>query len=75
MGIVQSMNRPGKPTDNAHIESCFHSFKSEVIHGNQFHTEMQLRETIRRYVAYYNRMRVHSALQYRSPVNFERMRA
>jgi transposase InsO family protein len=75
MGIVQSMNRPGKPTDNAHIESCFHSFKSEVIHGNQFHSEPQLRETIRRYVTYYNRIRVHSALQYRSPIDFERMRA
>jgi putative transposase len=74
-GIVQSMNRPGKPTDNAHMESCFHSLKSDVIHGQQFHSDEQLRATIRRYLAYYNRTRAHSALDYRSPVDFERMRA
>ena len=74
-GIVQSMNRPGKPTDNAHMESFFHSLKSDVIHGRRFQTEAQLRDTIRRYVAYYNRIRVHSALDYRSPIDFERMRA
>jgi transposase InsO family protein len=75
VGIVQSMNRPGKPTDNAHMESFFHSLKSDVIHGQQFHSEELLRETIRRYVAYYNRTRAHSALDYRSPIDFERMRA
>jgi putative transposase len=75
VGIVQSMNRPGKPTDNAHMESCFHSLKSDVIHGQQFQSELLLRETIRRYVAYYNRTRAHSALDYRSPIDFERMRA
>ena len=75
VGIVQSMNRPGKPTDNAHMESCFHSLKSDVIHGQQFHSEQMLRGTLRRYVAYYNRTRAHSALDYRSPIDFERMRA
>jgi putative transposase len=75
LGIVQSMNRPGKPTDNAHMESCFHSFKSDVIHGQRFRGEEQLRTTIRSYVCYYNGIRAHSALEYRSPINFERMRA
>jgi transposase InsO family protein len=75
LGMVQSMNRPGKPTDNAHMESFFHSLKSDVIHGQRFHDEAQLRDTIRRYVVYYNRIRVHSALDYHSPIDFERMRA
>ena len=57
------------------MESFFHSLKSDVIHGRRFQTEAQLRDTIRRYVAYYNRIRVHSALDYRSPIDFERMRA
>jgi putative transposase len=33
LGITQSMNRPGKVTDNAFIESFFHSMKSEVMHS------------------------------------------
>ena len=75
VGIVQSMNRPGKPTDNAHMESFFHSLKSDVIHGQKFDSEVQLRQTLRRYIAYYNRIRAHSALDYRSPIDFERMSA
>jgi transposase InsO family protein len=75
VGIVQSMNRPGKPTDNAHMESFFHSLKSDVIHGQKFYSEVQLRQTLRRYIVYYNRIRTHSALEYRSPIDFERMRA
>ncbi|MEQ1674449.1 MAG: DDE-type integrase/transposase/recombinase [Candidatus Nitrotoga sp.] len=34
--ITQSMNRPGKVTDNAFMESFFHSMKADVIHGNTF---------------------------------------
>ncbi|MGH7909867.1 MAG: IS3 family transposase, partial [Thermodesulfobacteriota bacterium] len=33
LGIVQSMNRPGKVTDNAYIESFFHSMKADIVHG------------------------------------------
>jgi transposase InsO family protein len=33
LSITQSMNRPGKVTDNAFMESFFHSMKSETIHG------------------------------------------
>ena len=35
-GIKPSMNRPRQCTDNAHMESFFHSFKSEWVHGNRF---------------------------------------
>ena len=51
LGIVQSMNRPGKMTDNAQMESFFHSMKSDVIHGRQFHSETELRTTLKSYSA------------------------
>ena len=73
--IAQSMNRPGKPTDNAHMESFFHSMKSDVIHAVIFHSERQLRSVIRRYIDFYNRRRLHSALGYCPPVDYERRAA
>ena len=36
LGFMQSMNRPGKVTDNAFIESFFHSMKTEIFHGCRF---------------------------------------
>jgi putative transposase len=72
LGIVQSMNRPGKMNDNAHMESFFHSLKAEDLHGRRFDHDEQLRLAIRSYIAFYNRQRLHSALHYLPPVAFER---
>jgi transposase InsO family protein len=72
LGIVQSMNRPGKMNDNAHMESFFHSMKAEDLHGRRFDDDDQLRQAIRSYIAFYNQQRLHSALCYLSPVAFER---
>ena len=47
LGIIQSMNRPSKMNDNAHIESFFHSMKAEDLHGRRFDDDDQLRQTIR----------------------------
>ena len=70
LGLRQSSARRG-PRDNAHIESFFHSLKAEVIHGARFTTETALRRELARYVRYYNHWRLHSALGYRSPVDYE----
>ena len=43
LGFTQSMNRPGKVTDNAFIESFFHSMKSEIFHGCRFNDDEQIR--------------------------------
>ena len=75
LGILQSMNRPGRPGDNAHMESFFHSLKSDVIHGVKIESDAQLREIVRNYIGYYNRRRLHSGLDYHSPIEFERMAA
>ena len=75
LGIIQSMNRPGKMNDNAHIESFFHSMKAEDLHGRCFDNDEQLRQALRSYIVFYNQQRLHSALRYLSPVSFERQRS
>ena len=74
-GVRQSMTRGGAPGENAHMESFFHSLKADVIHGRSFHAVGELREALRRYIRYYNHQRLHSALGYRSPVDYERAAA
>ncbi len=70
LGIRQSSAQRG-PEDNAHIESFFHSLKAEVVHGARFATEAALRRELGCYMRYYNHRRLHSALGYRSPVDYE----
>jgi putative transposase len=74
-GIVQSMNRPKTMTDNAHVESFFHTLKTEAIHGRSFGSFTELDSAVRDYIRRYNRSRVHSALGYLSPVDYERANA
>ena len=59
------------PGDNSHMESFFHSLKAELTRGLVFPTEQTLRGALRRYIRYYNAVRLHSALGYLSPIAFE----
>lgn len=69
--ITQSMNRPGKVTDNAFMESFFHSMKADVIHGNTFSEDNHLLSVLRSYIPFYNHSRMHSSLNYMSPAMYE----
>jgi transposase InsO family protein len=69
--FVQSMNRPGKVTDNAFIETFFHSLKTECIHGIAFNDDAQLLSVLRSYMPFYNHSRIHSSLNYLSPMTYE----
>ena len=73
LGIVQSMNRPGKVTDNAYIESFFHSMKADIVHGLTFVEDRQIQQAVRAYVPFYNNTRLHSSLNYVPPATFERL--
>lgn len=72
LGVRQSTSSAGSPGENAYAESFFHSLKSDVVHGVTFDTDESLRTSVRRYVRFYNHERLHSSLNYRSPVAFER---
>ncbi|GAA6186928.1 hypothetical protein NBRC116595_41790 [Aliiglaciecola sp. NS0011-25] len=70
--IKASMNRPGCCTDNAEVESFFHSLKADLIRGNCFETMSNLHSKLKGYLNYfYNRQRLHSSLGYKTPVEFE----
>ncbi len=72
-GVTQSMNRPRGIGDNACMESFFHSLKVDCIHGERFDDDGRLHATVGQYITRYNRYRPHSALGYRSPIDYERL--
>jgi putative transposase len=53
------------------MESFFHSLKAELLHGATFHTDADLRRALRGYFQFYNGHRLHSALGYRAPIDYE----
>ena len=68
----QSMTRIDDHYDNAFAESLFSRFKAELLQKSTFTNLRQAQELIFEYIeAYYNRKRRHSALNYKSPANFE----
>ena len=69
-GGAQSSALTG-PGENAHMESFFHTLKTERLHGRRFLTVDRLRRELTNYVRYYNARRAHSALGYRSPMQYE----
>ena len=73
-GIRPSMNRPNQCTDNAHMESFFHSLKAEAIHGVSFKSEQELRVVLGGYInQFYNQKRLHSGIGYVAPAEYEKM--
>jgi putative transposase len=71
-GLVASMSRKGNCYDNATMESFWSTLKLELVYRSRFATRSQARSQIFDYIeSFYNRQRVHSALGYRSPVDFE----
>lgn len=70
--MVPSMSRPANPYDNASCESFMKTLKREEIYANRYDNLEHLRANIREFTEhYYNRIRLHSALGYRSPEEFE----
>jgi putative transposase len=73
-GMLPSMSRPANPYDNAFCESFLRTLKREEIHANAYRDLEDLRTHIAQFIEqYYNRSRLHSALGYRSPQEFEQL--
>jgi len=73
-GMTPSMSRSGNCYDNAYVESFFGTLKTELVHGERYRTRLEARLSIFEYVeVFYNRQRSHSALEYRSPEQYEKL--
>jgi putative transposase len=72
--VRQSMSRADNCYDNAFIESCFGTIKTE-LEMTEYQDCSQARGDIASYVAYYNTERRHSSLDYLSPAQFETLQA
>jgi putative transposase len=71
--MIPSMSRPANPYDNASCESFIKTLKREEIYANAYENLEHLRANIAIFIEqYYNEQRLHSALGYRSPEEFER---
>jgi transposase InsO family protein len=70
--FIQSMSGKGNCYDNAVAESFFHSLKTELVYFETYATRKDARNSVFEYIeSYYNQTRLHSTLNYCSPVQFE----
>jgi putative transposase len=71
--ILSSMSRKGHCYDNAYMESFFATLKKDLVHGEKYQTREEASLSIFEYVeVFYNRIRKHSALGYKSPLQYEK---
>ena len=70
-GITASMSRKGDCWDNACSETLFGSLKVERLHGQHFETIRKAKDEIVAWLLWYNRTRLHSTLNYVSPIKYE----
>lgn len=70
--LVPSMSRSANCYDNAAMESFWSTLKMECLFRHRFHSTLDAHQTIFRFIeSFYNTRRLHSALHYTSPLDFE----
>jgi len=72
-GILISMSARGNPYDNAFVESFIRTLKYEEVYLNEYETFSDALDNIAHFIDdVYNKKRLHSAIGYRSPIDFEK---
>ena len=72
LGVTQSMGRVGSALDNAAAESFFSTLEHELLSRRQFHSRDEARHVVAGWIdRFYNRIRRHSTLGMRSPIDYE----
>ncbi|WP_407654228.1 IS3 family transposase [Anaerococcus porci] len=66
------MSRKGNCLDNSPMENFFGILKQEIYYGRKFYSYEQLKETIEKYIKYYNEKIIKEKLGYLSPVEFRK---
>ena len=70
--ILISMSRKGNPYDNAFVESFIKTLKYEEVYLNEYNSYWDAFENISNFIDnVYNKKRLHSSLEYQSPIDFE----
>ena len=73
--VKPSMSRKGDCYDNAITESFFGTLKTELVYVEQFQTREEAKLKIFDYIeVFYNRQRLHSSINYKTPVDFEKLK-
>jgi putative transposase len=71
-GVELDFSRPGKPTDNAKVESFNGRFRQECLNAHWFMSLDDAKRKIDAWRQHYNETRPHSALQWATPAEFAR---
>ena len=70
-GVKQSFSATARPIDNAVAESFFGSFKKEEAYRREYTSEQNFCKSVEQYIRFYNEVRPHQTLKYRTPLAVE----
>ena len=70
-GVKQSFSATARPHDNAVAETFFASFKKEEAYRREYTSEQSYRKSVEQYIRFYNELRPHRTLKYKTPQAFE----
>ena len=70
-GVKQSFSATARPLDNAVAETFFSSFKREEAYRKDYTSEQHFRRSVEAYIQFYNEVRPHQTLNYKTPQAFE----